>query len=123
MLAIYEDRQVFVVVPLSLDRRSISAQSADNKPFRRLCPSARGVLGACGINAISSTSVCRNVRILLIRLEKVFEKSVNLVVRLRCRAVAFPIGHGYAVGISQKSVDGDRMIESLPALGRIFGAA
>lgn len=54
------------------------------------------------IDAISWACAYRIGRALLIRLQKVFEKSVNLIVRIRCRAVAFPIGHSYAVGISKK---------------------
>ena len=59
---------------------------------------------------------------LFFRFEKVLEESIDLVIRLRRWAVAFPVGHGYAVRVSQELVDSDCMIEGFPTLRRIFCA-
>jgi len=127
-LETWHGRDVVTLANERASKRGTQNSTYTNAPVldpttdEKKCISHITLLGILHIPASASSLIELRV-VLSIRLEKVFEESVNLFIRLRCRAVTFPIRHGYAVVVSQKLVDCDRMIESLPALGRVFGAA
>lgn len=51
-----------------------------------------------------------------------FEKRVDLSIGLLVGGVLRPVGHGNAMGKTEQSIDGDRVIQRNPPLGRIFRA-